>query len=58
MNSVTQELNDMVQVQSSEVQRVIRVCTGEKETRVYRDKHLLDVFTCFAWFQPLNNPVR
>lgn len=48
MNSVTQELNYRAQVQSSEVQRVIRVCTGEKETHVYRDKHLLDVVTCFA----------
>lgn len=43
----------MAQMQPSEVQGVFRICDSEKETQVYCDKHLLDMFTCFAGFQLL-----
>lgn len=36
---------DIAVLRNSEM---IRVCAGEKETHVHRDKYLLDVFPCFA----------
>ena len=45
----------VAQMQSLEVQKLIRVCADEKETHIHHDKYLLDVFPCFAWCQPFNS---